>query len=98
MKPFVVLYATREGHTRRIAEHIAMRIRERWHPARVRDVRHLDEPFELDGFAGAFVAASVSTSRDYELTDWKALDELVAVMIADTLGRTATKTARAAYA
>ena len=200
MKPFVVLYATREGHTRRIAEHIAIRIRDRGHPASLRDVRHLHEPFELDGFGGAFVAASVhtgkhepemvafvkrhrgqldalptaflsvsltaataedatrpavdrakasadtqrvieefltstlwrpnrvravagallyskynfilrfvmkqiarrastatDTSRDYEFTDWKALDELVDVMIADRLARTAP-TARAAHA
>jgi menaquinone-dependent protoporphyrinogen oxidase len=198
MKPFVVLYATRQGHTRCIAEYLAMRIRDRGHAATVRDVRHLHEPFVLAGFAGAFVAASVhigkheremvafikrhrgdldalpttflsvsltaaaaatgravdrakasadsqrvieellsstswrpthvmavagalpyskynfilrfvmkqiakrqslatDTSRDYEFTDWRALDDLVAGMIANTPGRTAT-TARAAHA
>jgi len=45
MKPFVVLYATREGQTRRVAEHIAELIQARGHEAKLRDVSR-DPPSE----------------------------------------------------
>lgn len=67
MKPFVVLYAAREGHTQCLTEQLAKR-----------------------------ASTATDTSRDYELTDWKAAHYLVAV-IAEPLGRTAT-TAHAAHA
>ena len=38
MKPILVLYATKEGHTRRIAEHIAATLRARDQAAEVIDV------------------------------------------------------------
>ena len=63
MKPFAVLYATREGHTRRIAERIEAAIRNRGRSARIRDVREIHEPFDLDRYAGAVVAASVHTGK-----------------------------------
>lgn len=66
MKPFVVLYATREGQTQRIAEHIAAQIRDRGHSAKVRnvrDIRELREPFDMARYRGAIVAASVHTGK-----------------------------------
>lgn len=63
MKPLVILYATREGHTRQIARHIESSIRERGYTARSRDVRDLQEPFDLDRYDGAIVAASVHRGK-----------------------------------
>jgi menaquinone-dependent protoporphyrinogen oxidase len=39
MRPFLVVHATRSGHTRRIAEHIADRIRTLAHEVQLQDVR-----------------------------------------------------------
>jgi menaquinone-dependent protoporphyrinogen oxidase len=63
MKPFVILYATREGQTRRIAQHIAKILRERRQTVRLRNVREIDEPFTLDRYEGAIVAASVHVGK-----------------------------------
>jgi len=66
MKPFVVLYATREGQTRRVAEHIAELIQARGHEAKLRDVREIrerTEPFELGVYRGAILAASVHAGK-----------------------------------
>jgi menaquinone-dependent protoporphyrinogen oxidase len=59
MKPFVVLYATREGHTRRIAEHVHARLVARGHEAEVHDVGTLPETFDVHRYRGAIIAASV---------------------------------------
>ena len=61
MKPLVIPYATREGQTRHIAEYIEARIRDRGHSARLCDVREIREPFDLDPYEGAILAASVHT-------------------------------------
>jgi menaquinone-dependent protoporphyrinogen IX oxidase len=61
MKPVLILYATREGHTRRIAEHLAATVRARGHEAVVVDAAHLPEGFSLDSYAAAIVSASVHT-------------------------------------
>lgn len=66
MKPFVVLYATREGQTRRIAEHVAELLAARGHAAKLRDVRDIGEqrePFEMGLYRGAILAASVHTGK-----------------------------------
>jgi phytoene dehydrogenase-like protein len=54
----LVLYATREGQTRRIAERIAGALRLRGHEPDVRDAR-TDAPTSLSGYRGAVLAASV---------------------------------------
>lgn len=62
MKPFLVLYATREGHTQRIADRIVARLRERGRSARVHDVRRVRESlatFDLFAYESAILAASV---------------------------------------
>ena len=63
MKPFVVLYATREGQTRRIAHHIEARVNDHGHPARIRRIHDIREPFDLDRYEGAILAASVHLGK-----------------------------------
>lgn len=63
MKPVLVIYATREGHTRRIAEHIAATVRSRGHQAAAVDAAHLPEGFSLGSYAAAIVAASVHAGK-----------------------------------
>jgi menaquinone-dependent protoporphyrinogen oxidase len=59
MNPVLILYATREGHTRRIAEHIAATIRARGLRAEVVDAAGVKEPFDLDAYSAALLAGSV---------------------------------------
>ncbi len=71
MKPLVILYATREGHTRRIAQYIEARIRDRGRFTRLHDVRKIREPFDLNGYDGAILAASVHTgTHEPEMTEF----------------------------
>ena len=58
-RPILVLYATREGHTRRIAEHLAATIRARGHFSDVLDAAHLPAGFSLANYTAVMVAASV---------------------------------------
>jgi menaquinone-dependent protoporphyrinogen oxidase len=58
------LYATREGQTRRIAEHVAATLRTREFRVNVVDVgRELPADFDLARYAGAVVAASVHVGK-----------------------------------
>lgn len=59
MLPVAVLFATREGQTQKIAEHVAVALRERGHSADVVDVRQPPPAFVLDEYGAAIVAASV---------------------------------------
>jgi menaquinone-dependent protoporphyrinogen oxidase len=59
MKPFIVLYATREGHTRRIAERVAATIFARGYAAEVHDVGALPASFDVYRYRGAVIAASI---------------------------------------
>jgi menaquinone-dependent protoporphyrinogen oxidase len=64
MKTLAVLYATREGHTRRIAEHVAATLRTREFIVDVLDVsRELPMGFDLTRYAGAVIAASVHVGK-----------------------------------
>ena len=64
VKVLVVLYATREGQTRRIAEHVAAKLRTRGFIVDVLDVgRELPTEFDLARYAGAVVAASVHIGK-----------------------------------
>jgi menaquinone-dependent protoporphyrinogen oxidase len=62
MNPFVILYSTRE-ETRRLAEQIEAAVRDRGHSARILDVSETPEPFSLEGFEGAIVAASAHMGK-----------------------------------
>lgn len=63
MKPILVLYATREGHSRRIAEHIAATARADGKPTDIVDAAHIPEGFSLDAYSAAFLTASVHGQR-----------------------------------
>jgi menaquinone-dependent protoporphyrinogen oxidase len=63
MANIAILYATREGHTRRIAEHAAEIARAQGFVPVVCDVADIEEPFALGGFDAALIAASVHAGR-----------------------------------
>jgi len=58
-----VFYATREGHTRRIAEHAAEALRAREFAVEVRDLRNQTEGITLTNYAGVILAASVHSGK-----------------------------------
>jgi menaquinone-dependent protoporphyrinogen oxidase len=59
MKPIAVLYATREGQTRRIAERVGEDFRAREFDARVKNLRDDTAAIHLNDYAGVVLAASV---------------------------------------
>ncbi len=59
MTRVAILYATREGQTHRIAEHVAAALRAHGLVADVQDVRQLPHDFTLSDHAAVIVAASV---------------------------------------
>lgn len=59
MKPILVLYATREGQTRRIAEHIVSTLRAHSRQAESMDVAKLPPELELEAYAAVVLAASL---------------------------------------
>lgn len=63
MKPVLVLYATREGQTRRIAEHVAATLRARGFDAKTQDVRDTGQPIDLSEFGAAILGASVHAGK-----------------------------------
>ncbi len=63
MKPILIVYATREGHTRRIAEHLAAAIRSRDHIAEVANVADLPPGFSPANYAAAIVCASIHVGK-----------------------------------
>lgn len=58
-----VCYATREGQTRRIAEHVAERLRDVDVAADLFDVARLPDDFALEGYDAALLAASVHVGK-----------------------------------
>lgn len=58
MGPFLVVHATRSGHTRRIAEHVVDRIRTLAHEAQIQDVRTEALP-PLTRYSAVILAAGV---------------------------------------
>jgi menaquinone-dependent protoporphyrinogen oxidase len=64
VKSVAILYATREGQTRRIAEHVAATLRTRGFTVEVLEVgRDVSADFDLTRYAGAIVAASVHIGK-----------------------------------
>lgn len=59
MKPYLVLYATREGHTELIAEHLRETMSSRGVAAHIVDAAQLPGNFRLEDYHGALIAASV---------------------------------------
>jgi menaquinone-dependent protoporphyrinogen oxidase len=63
MKPVLVLYATREGHTRKIAENAADAIRNHGFAAELVDAAQISGGFSLDKYSAALLIASVHRAR-----------------------------------
>jgi menaquinone-dependent protoporphyrinogen oxidase len=63
MNPIAVLYATREGHTWRVAEQVADGLRKRGLVAQTANVRGLQSSFDLGTYGAAVLAASVHVGR-----------------------------------
>ena len=61
--PVLVLYATREGQTRKIAEHIAAAVRARGGAADAVDAKHPPAGLSVSNYKGAVVAASVHVGK-----------------------------------
>jgi menaquinone-dependent protoporphyrinogen oxidase len=59
----LVAYATREGHTRKIAEHVGATLRARGDLVDVVDVAHPPAGFDVSSYAGAVLAASVHAGK-----------------------------------
>ena len=59
MKPYLVLYATREGHTAKIAQHLLEAMWKRGLPANLENAEQLPAKFSLGDYQGAILAASV---------------------------------------
>jgi menaquinone-dependent protoporphyrinogen oxidase len=63
MKPILVIYATREGHTQRIAEHIRALLDSRQRTSELVDAAHLPQGFSLTNYSAAIVGASLHTGK-----------------------------------
>jgi menaquinone-dependent protoporphyrinogen IX oxidase len=63
MKPVLPIYATREGRTRRIAEHLGKFMGEHKHLFALVDAGHLPHRLELDQYSTAIVGASLHIGK-----------------------------------
>ena len=71
MKPMVVLYATREGHSRKIAEHLAAAARTRSLSVDTLDTAHVPAGFSLGSYFAAILIASVHSGKhEKEMIDF----------------------------
>lgn len=59
MRPILIVYATREGHTRTIADHIAESLRKAGGNGHVIDAAHAPEDLELTNYEAVILAASI---------------------------------------
>jgi menaquinone-dependent protoporphyrinogen oxidase len=59
MQPILIVYATREGHTRHVAEHLGSVLAANQHPSEIVDAAHLPEGFSLRNYSAAILAASL---------------------------------------
>ena len=63
MKPFLIVYATREGQTQRIAEHVAATLRKHGATARLLSAAAPAEPLDFADYAVVVLAASVHLQK-----------------------------------
>ena len=63
MKPILVIYATREGHTRRISEHLGALLEAHQRAFELVDAAHLPERFSLVKYCAAIVSASLHAGK-----------------------------------
>jgi menaquinone-dependent protoporphyrinogen oxidase len=63
MRPILIVYATREGHTRLIAQHIAQFLREREFSVELYDARDSGNQPKVDRFSAVLLAASLHLAK-----------------------------------
>ena len=63
MKPVLVIYATREGHTRRISEHLGALLEAHHRTFELADAAHLPEGFSIAKYGAAIVSASLHAGK-----------------------------------
>jgi menaquinone-dependent protoporphyrinogen oxidase len=63
MKPVLVIYATREGQTRYIAEHLAATLGAKQHPCRLVDAARIPKGFSMAEFSAAIACASLHMGK-----------------------------------
>ena len=63
MKPVLVVYATREGQTRHIAEHACGRLAAQQFACELVDAAHVPETFALENYAAVIAGASLHRAK-----------------------------------
>jgi len=63
MKPILLIYATREGHTRRIAEHVGALLAGQQRTFEIVDAAHRPPGFSLAAYGSAIVSASLHAGK-----------------------------------
>lgn len=63
MRPILIVYATREGHTRLIAQHIAEFLRQRHLSVELHDARDTESRPRLSEFSAVLLAASLHLAK-----------------------------------
>ena len=97
----VIFYATREGHTRRIAEHVATELRRHTHEVELYDVKTVAGPIDWLPYDWACVAASVHAGHhEPEMIAFvkrhrQALERLGAAFLSVTLSEAGAEDVRA---
>jgi menaquinone-dependent protoporphyrinogen oxidase len=100
-RPLLVLYATREGQTRKIAEYVARVMRSRGDVVDVVDAAALPAGFDLGAYAGVVLAASVHVGKhereavDFVKTHREALDRLPTAFLSVSLSEATVENATA---
>lgn len=70
-RPILILYATRDGHTERIAEHVSAALKLHGFPSDRHDVAGASQSDDLDGYAAVVAAASVHRgSHESEMIEY----------------------------
>lgn len=97
MKPILLLYATREGQTKRIAEHIASTIRAQGRESQLADVAEQVQEFDLQAYGAVILAASVHMGKHepemvrFVETHRHALEQLPTVFLSTSMTEAAAE-------
>ena len=98
MRPILVVYATREGHTRAIAEHVAASLRQAGAVPEVIDAAHPPADLDLARYEAVILAASIHAGKhEREMTDFvrnrrDALERLPTVLLSSSLTEAGAET------
>ena len=97
MKPILVLYATREGQTRRIADHVVARIRAHGREGQLADVAERGQQLSLADYDAVILAASVHLgTHEREMVSFvrahrEALEKLPTVFLSTSMTEAAAE-------